>query len=238
MQHSIQLTYDQKHSLSWGKFIGSVLFAFFGAKIISDLFISLPFMIYSEGISDKKTSALYSSLGATGGALLQLLILLLFIFKYEPMKELLLPALNFQALQKVRTYVYLFLFFVFSITINIFIISKIFPHATQEQDVALNLNTLKQYKTLLILEGAIFVPIIEELIFRGVILQFFQQRFPFLIAAIGSSFIFGIAHTYSLGVMASAFMTGIFMAVLYKKTNSIIPAILFHMMNNMLAFLT
>ncbi|MEH6888643.1 CPBP family intramembrane glutamic endopeptidase [Bacillus sp. JJ864] len=237
MQHSVQLTHDQNHSLSWGQFIGSVLFAFFGAKIINDLFISLPFMIYSAGISDKKTIALYSSLRNTGSTLLQLLILLLFIFKYEPLKKLLLPVFNFQALQKVRTYVYLFLFFALSIAINVFIISKLFPHATQEQDVALNLETLKQYKILLILGSAIFIPIFEELIFRGIILQFSQQRFPFWIAAIGSSFIFGIAHTYSLGVMVSAFMMGMFMAVLCKKTNSIMPAMLFHMMNNTLSFL-
>lgn len=237
MQHSVQLTYDQNHSLSWGQFIVSALFAFFGARIISGLFISLPFVIYSEGISDKSTSALYSSLGNTGSTLLQLIILLVFIFKYEPIKKLLLPVFHFQALQKVRTYVYLFLFFAISIAINVFIISKLFPHATQEQNVALNLESLKQYRFLLILGSAIFVPIIEELIFRGIILQFFQQRFPFWIAAIGSSFIFGIAHTYSVGVMVGAFMMGMFMAVLYKKTNSIIPAILFHMMNNMLAFL-
>lgn len=238
MQHSVQLTYDQKHSLSWGKFIGSVLFAFLGANIISGLFVALPFMIYSESISDKKTSALYSSLGNTGSTLFQLLILLIFIFKYEPLKKLLLPVFNFQALQKVRTYIYLFLFFALSIAINVFIISKLFPHATQEQDVALNLETLKQYKILLILGSAIFIPIFEELIFRGIILQFFQQRFPFWIAAIGSSFIFGIAHTYSLGVMVSAFMMGMFMTVLCRKTNSIIPAMLFHMMNNTLSFLS
>ncbi|MEH7462063.1 CPBP family intramembrane glutamic endopeptidase [Bacillus thuringiensis] len=237
MQHSVQLTYDQKHSLSWGKFIGSALFAFFGASTISGLFVALPFMIYSESILDKKTSALFSSFGNTGSTLFQLLILLLFIFKYEPLKKLLLPVFNFQALQKVRTYIYLFLFFGLSIVINVFIISKIFPHATQEQDLALNLETLNQYKILLILGSAIFIPIFEELIFRGIILQFFQQRFPFWIAAIGSSFIFGIAHTYSLGVMVSAFMMGMLMAVLCRKTNSIMPAILFHMMNNTLAFL-
>ncbi|SFJ27333.1 hypothetical protein SAMN04488574_10964 [Bacillus sp. 71mf] len=56
MQHSVQLTYDQNHSLSWGKFVGSVLFAFFGAQIISGLFIGLPFMIYTASLSDKKQS--------------------------------------------------------------------------------------------------------------------------------------------------------------------------------------
>ncbi len=96
---------------------------------------------------------------------------------------------------------------------------------------------LKQYKLLLLIGGAILVPIFEELIVRGIILHFLQQRFPFWIAAFGSSFLFGIGHIYSTGVMFSMFIMGLFMAILCKKTKSIIPAILLHIMNNMLAFL-
>ncbi|HHK5537084.1 TPA: lysostaphin resistance A-like protein, partial [Bacillus mobilis] len=80
--------------------------------------------------------------------------------------------------------------------------------------------------------------IFEELIFRGFILRFFSERFPFWIAAIITSFFFGIAHTYSLGVMVITFFMGLLMAILCKKTKSIIPAMLFHIMNNVLAFLS
>ncbi|MEI4829547.1 CPBP family intramembrane glutamic endopeptidase [Bacillus sp. FJAT-53711] len=237
MQHSVQLTYDQKHSLSWGKFIGSLLFAYFGTGLISGLFVVLPAIIYTHGLTDKKQIALYESIGNTGNTLLQLLVLLLFIYKFEPIKRLLFPIFNFQVLKKVRTYIYLFLFLGLSILINQFFLASLFPDAPQQQSNALHLETLKQYKILLIIGSAIFIPIFEELIFRGIILQFFQQRFPFWLASIGSSFIFGIAHTYSLGIMVSAFIMGMFMAVLCKKTNSIIPAMLFHMINNTLAFL-
>ncbi|MBO1580812.1 MULTISPECIES: CPBP family intramembrane glutamic endopeptidase [Bacillus] len=237
MQSTTQLTYDQKQPMSWLQFIGSALFAFFGTGLLSGLFILLPLTIYSEGITNKKTIALYESLGNAASTLLQLLVLLLFIYKYEPVKRLLLSAFNFQALKKASTYVYLLLFFALNIILNSLIITHLFPDATEQQSSALNLDLLKQYRMLLIVGFAIFTPIFEEIIFRGIILRFFSERFPFWIAAIGTSLIFGIAHTYSLGVMVVTFLMGLLMAILCKRTNSILPAMLFHIMNNTLAFL-
>ncbi|AIK38325.1 CAAX protease self-immunity family protein [Bacillus pseudomycoides] len=237
MQSTTQLTYGPKQSMSWLQFFGSSLFAFFGTGLLSGLFILLPLTIYSEGITNKKTIALYESLGNTASTLLQLLVLLLFIYKYEPVKKLLSSAFNFRALKKVSTYVYLTLFFALNIVLNSLISTHLFPDATTQQASALNLDVLKQYRILLIIGSAIFIPIFEEIIFRGIILRFFSERFPFWIAAIGTSLIFGVAHTYSLGVMLITFLMGLLMAILCKRTNSILPAMLFHIMNNTLAFL-
>ncbi|MED4653482.1 CPBP family intramembrane glutamic endopeptidase [Bacillus pseudomycoides] len=237
MQSTTQLTYGPKQSMSWLQFFGSSLFAFFGTGLLSGLFILLPLTIYSEGITNKKTIALYESLGNTASTLLQLLVLLLFIYKYEPVKKLLSSAFNFRALKKVSTYVYLTLFFALNIVLNSLISTHLFPDATAQQASALNLDVLKQYQILLIIGSAIFIPIFEEIIFRGIILRFFSERFPFWIAAIGTSLIFGVAHTYSLGVMLITFLMGLLMAILCKRTNSILPAMLFHIMNNTLAFL-
>ncbi|EEM15001.1 CPBP family intramembrane metalloprotease [Bacillus pseudomycoides] len=237
MQSTTQLTYGPKQSMSWLQFFGSSLFAFFGTGLLSGLFILLPLTIYSEGITNKKTIALYESLGNTASTLLQLLVLLLFIYKYEPVKKLLSSAFNFRALKKVSTYVYLTLFFALNIVLNSLISTHLFPDATAQQASALNLDVLKQYRILLIIGSAIFIPIFEEIIFRGIILRFFSERFPFWIAAIGTSLIFGVAHTYSLGVMLITFLMGLLMAILCKRTNSILPAMLFHIMNNTLAFL-
>ncbi|PEP65640.1 CPBP family intramembrane glutamic endopeptidase [Bacillus pseudomycoides] len=237
MQSTTQLTYGPKQSMSWLQFFGSSLFAFFGTGLLSGLFILLPLTIYSEGITNKKTIALYESLGNTASTLLQLLVLLLFIYKYEPVKKLLSSAFNFRALKKVSTYVYLTLFFALNIVLNSLISTHLFPDATAQQASALNLDVLKQYRILLIIGSAIFIPIFEEIIFRGIILRFFSERFPFWIAAIGTSLIFGVAHTYSLGVMLITFLMGLLMTILCKRTNSILPAMLFHIMNNTLAFL-
>ncbi|MCI0763953.1 type II CAAX endopeptidase family protein [Bacillus sp. TL12] len=237
MQPTTQLIETQKHSMSWGQFIASTLFAFFGTGLLT-LFIALPVTIYTSDLTDKKQIALYESIGNTASTLLQLLVLLLFIYKYEPAKNLLSSAFNFRALKKLSTYIYLILFFTINIALNSLILTHLFPDATTQQASALNLDVLKQYRILLIIGSAIFIPIFEEIIFRGIILRFFSERFPFWIAAIGTSLLFGIAHTYSLGVMVVTFLMGLLMAILCKRTNSIIPAILFHIMNNTLAFLS
>ncbi|WP_346817783.1 CPBP family intramembrane glutamic endopeptidase [Bacillus paramobilis] len=237
MQSATQLSNEQKYSMSWGQFISSVLFAFFGTGLIT-VFLTMPLTIYTAGLTDKKQIALYESIVNTTSIVLQLAVLLFFIFKFEPAKKLLLQSFNFKALKEWRTYVYLLLFFAINILLNYILLNYVFQDATKQQSAALNLDVFKQYQILLLIGFAILTPIFEELIFRGFILRFFSERFPFWIAAIITSFFFGIAHTYSLGVIVITFFMGLLMAILCKKTKSIIPAMLFHIMNNTLAFLS
>ena len=237
MQPATQLSNEQKYSMSWGQFISSVLFAFFGTGLIT-LFLAMPLTIYTSGLTNKKQIALYDSITTTASITLQLAMLLFFIFKFEPAKKLLLQSFNFKVLKEWRTYVYLLLFFAINIMLNYILLNYVFQDATKQQSSALNLDVFKQYRILLLIGFAILTPIFEELIFRGFILHFFSERFPFWIAAVVTSFFFGIAHTYSLGVMVITFFLGLLMAILCKKTKSIIPAILFHIMNNMFAFLS
>ncbi|PEO61829.1 CPBP family intramembrane glutamic endopeptidase [Bacillus wiedmannii] len=223
--------------MSLSQFLFSLVFAIWGTGFLADLFIGLPTVIYTEGLTDPKQIALTKSLTTFGRHLFVLCILLILIYAYKPLRNLIVPTLNFTALKKVSTYIYIILFYGLYIVNDIFIISNLFPDAVKEQSSTLNLEMLKQYKLVLLLGTAIFVPIFEELIFRGIILHFLQQRFPFGIAALGSSFLFGIGHMYSTGVMFSMFILGLFMAILCKRTNSIIPAILLHMLNNTIALL-
>lgn len=223
--------------MSLSQFLFSLVFAIWGTGFLADLFIGLPTVIYTDGLTDPKQIALAKSLTTFGRHLFVLCILLILIYAYKPLRNLIVPTLNFTALKKVNTYIYIILFYGLHIVNDIFIINNIFPDAVKEQSSALDLEMLKQYKLLLLIGGAILVPIFEELIVRGIILHFLQQRFPFWIAVLGSSFLFGIGHIYSTGVMFSMFIMGLFMAILCKKTKSIIPAMLLHIINNMLAFL-
>ncbi|MCU5458664.1 CPBP family intramembrane metalloprotease [Bacillus cereus] len=223
--------------MSLSQFLFSLVFAIWGTGFLADLFIGLPTVIYTEGLTDPKQIALAKSLTTFGRHLFVLCILLILIYAYKPLRNLIVPTLNFTALKKVSTYIYIILFYGLYIVNDIFIISNLFPDAVKEQSSTLNLEMLKQYKLVLLLGTAIFVPIFEELIFRGIILHFLQQRFSFWIAALGSSFLFGIGHMYSTGVMFSMFILGLFMAILCKKTNSIIPAMLLHILNNTIALL-
>ena len=108
-------------------------------------------------------------------------------------------------------------FFAINILLNYILLNYVFQDATKQRIFRTKLRCLKQYQILLLLGFAILTPIFEELIFRGFILRFFSERFPFWIAPIITSFFFGIAHTYSLGVMVITFFMGLLMAILCKN---------------------
>lgn len=106
-------------------------------------------------------------------------MLLFFIFKFEPAKNLLLKSFNFKALKEWRTYVYLLLFFAISIVLNYIFLKYVFQDATKQQASALNLDVFEQYQILLLIGFAILTPIFEELIFRGFYSTFSLNAFHF-----------------------------------------------------------
>ena len=79
----------------------------------------------------------------------------------------------------------------------------------------------------------IFAPLLEELVFRGILFNRLKIRTGIIPAIIISSFIFGIGHEF--GGMTSAFIFGICMCILYLKTDNILVPISVHFLNNVLA---
>ncbi|MBT6068453.1 CPBP family intramembrane metalloprotease [Candidatus Peregrinibacteria bacterium] len=89
--------------------------------------------------------------------------------------------------------------------------------------------------------GAIIVviiaPIIEEIFFRGFLLQTFLKRYSFVPASIITAGIFAFLH-FQFQTIAGIFLLSLILNYLYKKANySVIPTIAFHMVNNCIAML-
>jgi len=82
------------------------------------------------------------------------------------------------------------------------------------------------------LTGVIAAPIVEELLFRGVMLHRFTFKWGMKKAILASSLIFGVLHADFIG----AFIFGLVMCILYIKTGTIIIPIIAHMLNNLLAY--
>ena len=76
-------------------------------------------------------------------------------------------------------------------------------------------------------------PIVEELIFRGVLLNRLRLITPVIFSLLASSLLFGALHSF--GSIISAFVFGICMGILYIKTNNICVPILAHFLNNLFA---
>jgi uncharacterized protein len=81
----------------------------------------------------------------------------------------------------------------------------------------------------------IAAPILEELIFRGIILDGFLKRYSPVKAIVLSSFLFGFVHL-NPWQFVGAFTIGIFMGWVYYRTRNIALTIVIHLTHNLLSF--
>ena len=79
----------------------------------------------------------------------------------------------------------------------------------------------------------ILAPLSEEICFRGMLFGGFRTRFNLPVAAIGAGLVFGALH-FSTGPSAvpQLMVLGAIFAVVYDRTESIWPPIIFHAINN------
>ncbi|MDP4038380.1 MAG: type II CAAX endopeptidase family protein [bacterium] len=82
----------------------------------------------------------------------------------------------------------------------------------------------------------LIAPIIEETYFRGFIFTALSKRGGYLFGALASSFIFGLLH-FQTNIIIYTFLLGLFLAFMYYRLKSIIPGIVLHTINNLVAFL-
>lgn len=80
-----------------------------------------------------------------------------------------------------------------------------------------------------LLNTIILAPIIEEIIFRGVMLHRWSLKWGLREAIFVSSIVFGLLHLMSA---IDAFLFGLVMCTLYLRTQSILVPIVFHILNN------
>lgn len=77
--------------------------------------------------------------------------------------------------------------------------------------------------------------IIEEIVFRGFVFPAFASRLGFWQGAVLSSLLFGLAHLQA-NITIYTLVLGVLLCIMYSKLKSIWPGIIFHMLNNYLAF--
>ncbi len=87
----------------------------------------------------------------------------------------------------------------------------------------------------LFVKYVILSAVLEELLFRGVFissLRVYGNGFAVIVSAL----VFALSHT-AVSSVPSAFLFGLFFGFLFVKTNSLVPSIIFHLINNAAAFL-
>lgn len=80
-------------------------------------------------------------------------------------------------------------------------------------------------------------PVIEEFFFRGFFYGALRTRFPFIGAALLDGVVFGLVHAPTgIEAVPPLIALGFAFCVLYEQTGSILPGMVLHSLNNMVAF--
>lgn len=82
-----------------------------------------------------------------------------------------------------------------------------------------------------IISTMIMAPLIEEIIFRGLIVSRLKKAVPGTVAVLLTALVFGLAHGQILW-MTYTFVLGVVLGLVAVKTDSIIPGIIMHMVFN------
>ena len=86
------------------------------------------------------------------------------------------------------------------------------------------------------LSAVIAAPIVEEVIFRGVVLGSFRKIFPAWASILISAVIFGVYHMNPVAIVYATVM-GIIAGVVYDKKQNLLFPIMLHMANNFMGLL-
>jgi len=95
---------------------------------------------------------------------------------------------------------------------------------------------LAQNPTYMLISIVIIAPIIEEVIYRGIFLQGFLNKYNPAKAVIYSAIIFGAIHG-NIPQFINATILGLILGYIYYKTDSVMLCILGHMVNNAFVFI-
>lgn len=111
----------------------------------------------------------------------------------------------------------------------------------QSQNIHLH-TTSVPVDVLLVVIVVILAPVIEEIIFRGLLLRTFMRRLSFWPAALASTFVFAAFHTYEVNTLAGALTLaavvatlGLTNCVLVRLTDRLTPGMFVHATLNAVA---
>ncbi len=88
-----------------------------------------------------------------------------------------------------------------------------------------------------VLTAVVLAPVLEETLFRGIILESIRQKSGAFVAILLSAAIFGVIHLIPQQVIYAFFM-GIVLGFVYIQTESLFSVMLIHAVNNGIAMLT
>ncbi len=125
---------------------------------------------------------------------------------------------------------YLGVFYIFNIFYNVIILILGLVDYHQSNYLLPLFDSLNN-NAFLIFFVVFLAPLTEELLFRGFLLNYFWNRFGFITAALSSSILFSLLHQIPT-VFIPILILSLMLAFLYRRTGSIVPGIVIHVIIN------
>ena len=232
-----------KKKFSLGEFALNILkcFAYFITwYIITNVVASLYLILYRLINGENDLDILNNALNANTAALTIIancLTLFVFLLVYYKKGTTLYERAGIKRVN-ISTGVHAFLFgAAFLLVINIFLI-LLSTFAPQEWFNAHNEHNsvITQADSTIQFFGVVIIaPILEEILFRGLIAKALSRNLHYWLAIILSSLIFGYVHGTIISFIYATVL-GMFMCWLFFKTGSLLSSILFHMGFNSLSY--
>ena len=88
-----------------------------------------------------------------------------------------------------------------------------------------------------ILSVVVCAPVLEEILFRGLIFESCKERFGSGAAVLVSALLFGLVHGVPVQII-NAFVVGLIFGYVYLRTGSLLSVILLHVVNNGIAYIS
>lgn len=155
---------------------------------------------------------------------------ILVTFRFKDISTLIVPLVDFNVLKDPKSY----LFILITFAIPYFLL-----HLSLHFEVLLDRNFIIYFKNNMIeasnlgmtINSAIFTPISEEILFRGILFTILLKLVKPFWAICITSILFGLIHHSEVWIFT--FLGGILLTVTVYKTKSLIPAILAHSLWNL-----
>lgn len=197
-----------------------------GISLLGGLFLGLAFGIYGEEALSTKLEGYYL-------LLFDAAVVAIVLLAYKPVLHFIKYIWDVSVLKSGKTYLYLLIgLIVIALSQYLMLHVFSFESAAEQKEQLGGLGLQNSIQSIIyVLSVAIITPVKEEILFRGILYRFLEKRYNFLVSIIISSFIFGILHG---GLLITATIMGMVFAMLYKKTQSIIPSIILHIVWNLL----
>lgn len=104
------------------------------------------------------------------------------------------------------------------------LVQSVLPMSAEEEAM---FSDMLEIGAIPIFFGCVAAPLLEEMLFRGVILRSFLHQYSRKESILWSALIFGLAHLNAYQFV-TAFILGIVLGWLYERTRSLWPSILLH----------